>query len=62
MSAARTALRHSDTPLAKIADHIRYLSDSAFSFAFKRATEMSLGRFRTAHTAVADGEGANGRN
>jgi AraC-like DNA-binding protein len=46
MTMARTALRHSDEPLIDIASRIGYLSDTAFSIAFKRATGQSPGRFR----------------
>lgn len=46
MTLARTALRHSDASLAEIADDIGYLSDTAFSIAFKRAIGVSPGRFR----------------
>ncbi|WP_233800912.1 helix-turn-helix domain-containing protein [Paraburkholderia sp. HP33-1] len=43
---AMTALKHSDEPLMSIATRIGYLSDTAFSIAFKRATGISLGRYR----------------
>ncbi|MFC4276493.1 AraC family transcriptional regulator [Achromobacter aloeverae] len=46
MTLARTALRDSDQPLADIAAKVGYLSDTAFSIAFKRSTGMSPGRFR----------------
>lgn len=49
MTVARIALRDSDTSLAVIADRVGYLSDTAFSIAFKRATGISPGRFRTSH-------------
>lgn len=44
---AMTALRHSDEPLVAIAERIGYLSDTAFSIAFKRTMGMSPGRYRT---------------
>lgn len=47
MAVARTALRHSDDSLAEIAERIGYLSDTAFSIAFKRVTGQSPGRFRS---------------
>lgn len=47
MAVARTALKHSDDSLADIAERIGYLSDTAFSIAFKRATGQSPGRFRS---------------
>ncbi|MFM0232275.1 AraC family transcriptional regulator [Paraburkholderia sediminicola] len=37
---------HSDESLTKIAECIGYLSDTAFSIAFKRSTGLSPGRFR----------------
>jgi AraC-like DNA-binding protein len=43
---AMTALRHSDEPLIAIAERIGYLSDTAFSIAFKRTMGMSPGRYR----------------
>ncbi|MEN7531742.1 AraC family transcriptional regulator [Cupriavidus sp. 2SB] len=46
MTIARSALRHSDEPLTDIAERIGYLSDTAFSIAFKRHTGLSPGRFR----------------
>jgi AraC-like DNA-binding protein len=46
MAVARTALRSSDDSLADIAERIGYLSDTAFSIAFKRANGLSPGRFR----------------
>jgi AraC-like DNA-binding protein len=54
MTLARTALRHSNASLAEIADAIGYLSDTAFSIAFKRATGVSPGRFRVKHRAIAE--------
>jgi AraC-like DNA-binding protein len=47
MAVARTALRSSDDSLAHIAERIGYLSDTAFSIAFKRANGLSPGRFRS---------------
>lgn len=47
MAVARTALRHSDDSLAAIAERVGYLSDTAFSIAFKRANGRSPGRFRS---------------
>jgi AraC-like DNA-binding protein len=47
MAVARTALRQSDEPLAQIAERIGYLSDTAFSIAFKRSQGKSPGRFRS---------------
>lgn len=46
MTVAGTALRHSDESLAEIAERIGYLSDTAFSIAFKRWSGQSPGRFR----------------
>jgi AraC-like DNA-binding protein len=46
MGLARTALRNTDTPLSKLAADIGYLSETAFSLAFKRSTGISPGRFR----------------
>ncbi|MGU7768731.1 AraC family transcriptional regulator [Burkholderia sp. MR1-5-21] len=43
---AMTALKDSDEPLVTIAERIGYLSDTAFSIAFKRATGISPGRYR----------------
>jgi AraC-like DNA-binding protein len=46
MALARTALSDTDEPLADIAAKIGYLSDTAFSIAFKRSTGVSPGKFR----------------
>ncbi|WP_179405069.1 AraC family transcriptional regulator [Burkholderia guangdongensis] len=46
MTIATTALKESDEPLISIAERIGYLSDTAFSIAFKRATGVSPGRYR----------------
>ncbi|MDF0504654.1 AraC family transcriptional regulator [Burkholderia cenocepacia] len=46
MTIAQTALKHSDEPLAQIAERVGYMSDVAFSIAFKRSTGTSPGRFR----------------
>ncbi|TKC86348.1 AraC family transcriptional regulator [Trinickia terrae] len=46
MAIAMTALKSSDEPLVSIAERIGYLSDTAFSIAFKRATGISPGRYR----------------
>jgi AraC-like DNA-binding protein len=46
MTLARTALQDTNEPLADIAQRIGYLSDTAFSIAFKRNTGVSPGRFR----------------
>jgi AraC-like DNA-binding protein len=43
---AMTALKHSDEPLIAIAERIGYLSDTAFSIAFKRSIGVSPGRYR----------------
>ncbi|MGV2292301.1 AraC family transcriptional regulator [Trinickia sp. YCB016] len=48
MALAMTALKDSDEPLMSIAERIGYLSDTAFSIAFKRMTGVSPGRYRTA--------------
>ncbi|ALK33811.1 AraC family transcriptional regulator [Burkholderia plantarii] len=48
MSLAMTALSGSDESLARIAERVGYLSDTAFSIAFKRSTGESPGRFRSA--------------
>jgi AraC-like DNA-binding protein len=55
MAVARAALRHSDEPLAQIADRIGYLLDTAFSIAFRRQTGVSPGRFRSEHRATSSG-------
>lgn len=47
MTLARAALRHSEESLMQIASHVGYLSDTAFSIAFKRSTGQSPGHFRT---------------
>jgi AraC-like DNA-binding protein len=49
---AMTALRHSDEPLIAIAERIGYLSDTAFSIAFKRTTGLSPGRYRNEQNGV----------
>jgi AraC-like DNA-binding protein len=49
MTIARTALLHSDAPLVEIAARTGYLSDTAFSAAFKRWTGQSPARYRAAH-------------
>jgi AraC-like DNA-binding protein len=49
MTIARTALLHSDAPLVDIAARTGYLSDTAFSAAFKRWTGQSPARYRAAH-------------
>jgi AraC-like DNA-binding protein len=46
MTIARSALKHSEESLTEIAERIGYLSDTAFSIAFKRCTGLSPGRFR----------------
>ncbi|MFP6557886.1 AraC family transcriptional regulator [Paraburkholderia sp. B3] len=46
MTLARAALRHTDIPLPELAARFGYLSDTAFSSAFKRHTGVSPGRFR----------------
>lgn len=46
MHLARGALRHSDAPLARIAERIGYGSDTAFSIAFKNSTGLSPRQFR----------------
>jgi AraC-like DNA-binding protein len=47
MTVARSALKDSDEAIAGIAERVGYLSDTAFSAAFKRQTGQSPGRFRT---------------
>jgi AraC-like DNA-binding protein len=54
MTIARTALRHSEEPLVNIAARIGYLSDTAFSIAFKRWTGQSPGRYRAEGRRVAE--------
>jgi AraC-like DNA-binding protein len=54
MTIARTALRHSEEPLVDIAERIGYLSDTAFSIAFKRWTGQSPGRYRAQGRRVAE--------
>ncbi|CAB3808605.1 AraC family transcriptional regulator [Paraburkholderia fynbosensis] len=46
MTIACSALKHSEASLTDIALRIGYLSDTAFSIAFKRSTGQSPGRFR----------------
>ncbi|QBQ98887.1 AraC family transcriptional regulator [Paraburkholderia pallida] len=46
MAIAMTALKDSEEPLVSIAERVGYLSDTAFSIAFKRATGISPGRYR----------------
>jgi AraC-like DNA-binding protein len=46
MTLARTALRNTEEPLVDIATKVGYLSDTAFSTAFKRSTGVSPGRYR----------------
>ncbi|MFD1554219.1 AraC family transcriptional regulator [Paraburkholderia silviterrae] len=46
MAIAMTALKDSEESLMSIAVRIGYLSDTAFSIAFKRATGISPGRYR----------------
>jgi AraC-like DNA-binding protein len=46
MTVARTALSQSEESLVEIASRVGYLSDTAFSIAFKRWTGSSPGRFR----------------
>jgi AraC-like DNA-binding protein len=53
MTVARSALRKSDDSIADIAERSGYLSDTAFSAAFKRATGQSPGRYRSLHAAAA---------
>lgn len=52
MVIARTALRHSTESLTDIAARIGYLSDTAFSIAFKRWSGQSPGRFRAQNRQV----------
>jgi AraC-like DNA-binding protein len=47
MSIAKAALLASEEPLVHIAERVGYLSDTAFSIAFKRSTGLSPGRYRT---------------
>ncbi|WP_304308465.1 AraC family transcriptional regulator [Pseudacidovorax intermedius] len=47
MTLARAALRQSSAPLSELAERLGYLSDTAFSIAFKRSTGVSPGRFRS---------------
>jgi AraC-like DNA-binding protein len=54
MTIARTALRHSEEPLVNIAARVGYLSDTAFSIAFKRWTGQSPGRYRAEGRRVAE--------
>jgi AraC-like DNA-binding protein len=46
MTLARSALKYSAESLTEIAERIGYLSDTAFSIAFKRSSGLSPGRFR----------------
>ncbi|PYE18410.1 AraC-like DNA-binding protein [Paraburkholderia silvatlantica] len=50
MALARTMLRNTDVPLTELAARMGYLSDTAFSSAFKRNTGTSPGQFRAAGT------------
>lgn len=47
MRVAQSALQHSDSSLTEIASRVGYLSDTAFNIAFKRATGLSPGRYRS---------------
>jgi len=55
MGIARSALRHSDASLFEIATRVGYLSDTAFSIAFKRSCGVSPGRFRVQNKASTPG-------
>ena len=46
MTVARSALRHGDEGIARIAERVGYQSETAFSAAFKRENGESPGRFR----------------
>lgn len=48
MSLAMIALSETDESLGRIAERVGYLSDTAFSIAFKRSTGTSPGRYRGA--------------
>jgi len=48
MSLAKSALAHSSESITQIAERVGYLSDTAFSIAFKRSTGSSPGRYRHA--------------
>jgi AraC-like DNA-binding protein len=50
MRVARQALTESDERLARVAERVGYLSETAFSAAFKRVTGQSPGRFRTSQS------------
>jgi AraC-like DNA-binding protein len=52
---AAQQLRHSDRPLALVAEQVGYESEAAFSRAFKRAHGMSPGAWRRRGPATADG-------
>lgn len=52
MTLARTALSDTDNSLAEIAASVGYLSDTAFSIAFKRSVGVSPGRFRSERRAA----------
>jgi AraC-like DNA-binding protein len=54
MTIAMSALKQSDEPLLLIAGKIGYLSDTAFSIAFKRTTGVSPGRYRVRHRQEAE--------
>ncbi|VBB16685.1 AraC family transcriptional regulator [Burkholderia stabilis] len=58
MAIAKTALKDSDEPLVSIAERIGYLSDTAFSIAFKRTTGISPGRYRIEQRGLRSGQAA----
>jgi AraC-like DNA-binding protein len=54
MTVASSALKNSDEAIAGIAERIGYLSDTAFSSAFKKATGQSPGRYRNSYRTSED--------
>jgi len=52
MTLARRSLQQGSAPLADIAEQVGYLSETAFSAAFRRAHGESPGRFRAAAQAL----------
>lgn len=54
MTIAMSALKQPEEALLQIAEKIGYLSDTAFSIAFKRTTGVSPGRYRIGHRQEAE--------
>ena len=54
MQVATQKLRHTNAPLAQIAETVGYESEAAFSRAFKKATGSAPGTWRRAHARATD--------